>query len=130
MSSSFILALLYICFKYDVLKTSISFQYHYCLFVFLLADIGETKFHVMLSTGISPVGPMYKAASVKCRKSSTWLTASREGVRGHLDGQAILEEIYDAVSLVWTPNFVIMLLFYFIVEKLLLNIKRPLNWPL
>ncbi|KAH6807852.1 hypothetical protein C2S51_028960 [Perilla frutescens var. frutescens] len=61
-------------------------------------DIGETQFHVMLSTGISPIGPTYKAASVKCRKSSTWLTASRETVRGHLDGQAILEEIYDELG--------------------------------
>ncbi|KAG6404166.1 hypothetical protein SASPL_136406 [Salvia splendens] len=61
-------------------------------------DIGETKFHVRLSTGVSPIGPTYRAASVKCRKSSTWLTASREMVRGHLDGQAILEEIYDELG--------------------------------
>ncbi|KAL1541797.1 F-box/LRR-repeat protein-like protein [Salvia divinorum] len=61
-------------------------------------DIGETKFHVRLSTGVSPIGPTYRAASVKCRKSSTWLTASRETVRGHLDGQAILEEIYDELG--------------------------------
>ncbi|XP_057804838.1 F-box/LRR-repeat protein At5g63520 isoform X2 [Salvia miltiorrhiza] len=61
-------------------------------------DIGETKFHVMLSTGISPIGPTYKAASVKSRQNSTWLTASRETVRGHLDGQAILEEIYDELG--------------------------------
>ncbi|KAG6401871.1 hypothetical protein SASPL_138739 [Salvia splendens] len=60
-------------------------------------DIGETKFHVRLSPGVSPIGPTYRAASVKCRKSSTLLTASRETVRGHLDGQAILEEIYDEV---------------------------------
>lgn len=51
----------------------------------------------MLSTGISPVGTTYKAASVKNKKNSTWLTASRETVREHLDGQAIIEEIYDEV---------------------------------
>ncbi|KAL8464238.1 hypothetical protein ACS0TY_033953 [Phlomoides rotata] len=60
--------------------------------------IGETQFHVMLSTGISPVGTTYKAASVKNQKNSTWLTASRETVREHLDGQAIIEEIYDELG--------------------------------
>ncbi|KAI3455057.1 hypothetical protein Pfo_011720 [Paulownia fortunei] len=60
--------------------------------------IGETQFHVVLSTGISPVGNTYKAVSVKCNKSSTWLTASRETVREHLDGQAILEDIYDELG--------------------------------
>ncbi|KAL3649828.1 hypothetical protein CASFOL_006231 [Castilleja foliolosa] len=60
--------------------------------------IGETQFHVMLSTGISPVGHTYKAVSVKCNKSSTWLTASRETAREHLDGQTILEEIYDELG--------------------------------
>ncbi|GFP85766.1 F-box/LRR-repeat protein at5g63520 [Phtheirospermum japonicum] len=60
--------------------------------------IGETQFHVMLSTGISPVGYTYKAVSVKCNKSSTWLTASRETAGEHLDGQTILEEIYDELG--------------------------------
>ncbi|KAK6123741.1 hypothetical protein DH2020_042513 [Rehmannia glutinosa] len=60
--------------------------------------IGETQFHVMLSTGVSPVGQAYKAVSVKCNKTSTWLTASRETVRENLDGQAILEDIYDELG--------------------------------
>ncbi|PIN06933.1 hypothetical protein CDL12_20507 [Handroanthus impetiginosus] len=59
---------------------------------------GETQFHVMLSTGISPVGYTYRAVSVKCNKSSTWLTASRETLLEHLDGQAILEDIYDELG--------------------------------
>lgn len=60
--------------------------------------IGEIKFHVMLSTGISPLGNMYKAVSVKSNENSTWLTASRETVREHLDGQAILEDIYEELD--------------------------------
>ncbi|KAM7483466.1 hypothetical protein LguiB_008049 [Lonicera macranthoides] len=62
--------------------------------------IGETQFHVTLSTGISPIGPTYKAVSVreKCDDSSTWLTAKREGVRENLDGQAILNHIYDEIG--------------------------------
>ncbi|KAL0318878.1 UNVERIFIED_CONTAM: F-box/LRR-repeat protein [Sesamum angustifolium] len=60
--------------------------------------IGEIKFHVMLSTGISPLGNMYKAVSVKSNENSTWLTASRETVREHLDGQAILEDIYEEIT--------------------------------
>ncbi|KAL7099310.1 hypothetical protein ACP275_09G075700 [Erythranthe tilingii] len=60
--------------------------------------IGETKFDVMLSTGVSPIGPTYKANSVKHNKSSTWLTGSRETARQHLDGESILEEIYDQLG--------------------------------
>ncbi|CAA0831744.1 Unknown protein [Striga hermonthica] len=60
--------------------------------------VGETQFHTMLSTGISPVGNTYKAVCVKCNKSSTWLTASRETVRNPLDGEAILDEIYDELG--------------------------------
>ncbi|KAL6559632.1 hypothetical protein OROGR_004749 [Orobanche gracilis] len=60
--------------------------------------IGETQFHVMLSTGISPVGYTYRTFSVKCHRSSTLLTASREAVREHLDGQTVLEDIYDELG--------------------------------
>lgn len=53
----------------------------------------------MLSTGISPIGPAYKAVSVRERPKdySTWLTAKREAVRESLDGQTILDQIYDEV---------------------------------
>ncbi|GER44525.1 F-box/LRR-repeat protein [Striga asiatica] len=60
--------------------------------------VGETQFHTMFSAGISPVGNTYKAVCAKCIKSSTWLTASRETVRNPLDGQAILDEIYDELG--------------------------------
>ncbi|KAG8379445.1 hypothetical protein BUALT_Bualt07G0089300 [Buddleja alternifolia] len=61
-------------------------------------DVGETQFHVRLSNGISPIGNIYKAVSVKSNRSSTWLTASRETLREHLDGQALLEDIYDELG--------------------------------
>ncbi|KAG5609371.1 hypothetical protein H5410_020652 [Solanum commersonii] len=62
--------------------------------------VGETQFHVMLSTGISSIGPTYKAVSVRERSSdySTWLTAKREAVHGSLDGQTILDQIYDELG--------------------------------
>ncbi|XP_070027816.1 F-box/LRR-repeat protein At5g63520 isoform X1 [Nicotiana tabacum] len=62
--------------------------------------VGETQFHVMLSTGISPIGPAYKAVSVRERPKdySTWLTAKREAVRESLDGQTILDQIYDELG--------------------------------
>ncbi|KAK6148061.1 hypothetical protein DH2020_018973 [Rehmannia glutinosa] len=83
--------------------------------------IGETQFHVMLSTGVSPVGQAYKAVSVKCNKTSTWLTASRETVRENLDGQAILEDIYDEVSLSEPNVFVTKR------RQLLLKLKKRIN---
>ncbi|XP_049390521.1 F-box/LRR-repeat protein At5g63520-like isoform X3 [Solanum stenotomum] len=67
---------------------------------FLYRGVGETQFHVMLSTGISSIGPTYKAVSVRERSSdySTWLTAKREAVHGSLDGQTILDQIYDELG--------------------------------
>ncbi|MCD7448945.1 hypothetical protein HAX54_047557 [Datura stramonium] len=61
--------------------------------------VGETQFHVMLSTGISSVGPTYKAVSVRERPDySTWLTAKREAARENLDGETILDQIYDEMG--------------------------------
>ncbi|XP_059291812.1 F-box/LRR-repeat protein At5g63520 [Lycium ferocissimum] len=62
--------------------------------------VGETQFHVMLSSGISRIGPTYKAVSVKERPKdySTWLTAKRHAVRENLDGQTILDQIYDELG--------------------------------
>lgn len=62
--------------------------------------VGETQFHVALSTGTTPVGPKYKAASVKerYRENCTWLTARREGVLENLDGQTILENIQNEMG--------------------------------
>lgn len=62
--------------------------------------IRETKFMVALSTGLRPVGPTYKAASVKEKPSeqSTWLSARRAAVNENLDGQTILDNIYHELG--------------------------------
>lgn len=61
--------------------------------------MGSIQFHVALSNGMSPIGPMYKAVSVReiRDKGTTWLTAKREGSIEELDGQTILNQIYDEV---------------------------------
>lgn len=61
--------------------------------------MGNIQFHSALSTGISPIGPTYKAVSVKEKhdEGSTWLTARRDGFVENLDGQTILNHIYDEV---------------------------------
>ncbi|KAK3043229.1 hypothetical protein RJ639_002472 [Escallonia herrerae] len=63
-------------------------------------SIGETQFHVTLSTGLSPIGPTYKAASVREMRDEcyTWLTARREGSRENLDGQTILDHLYGEIG--------------------------------
>ncbi|KAL7616345.1 F-box/LRR-repeat protein At5g63520 [Lactuca sativa] len=60
----------------------------------------ETHFNAVLSSGLSPVGPTYKAASVreKHRDSMTWLTARREGLRENIDGETILNQVYDELG--------------------------------
>ncbi|XP_062115919.1 F-box/LRR-repeat protein At5g63520 isoform X2 [Humulus lupulus] len=61
---------------------------------------GNIQFHVALSNGVSPVGPRYKAVSVKrnCSDHSTWLTAKLEGQQAVLDGQRILNDINNALG--------------------------------
>ena len=60
---------------------------------------GEIRLHVALSNGVLPVGPVYKAVSVRTSStdSSTWLTARREGQQEILDGQNILDDINNEV---------------------------------
>ncbi|XP_010249060.1 PREDICTED: F-box/LRR-repeat protein At5g63520 isoform X2 [Nelumbo nucifera] len=65
--------------------------------------LGEIQFHLALSTGVSPVGPTYKGASVRVNKGkesacSTWLTARREGFVEKFDGQRILHDIDDEMG--------------------------------
>lgn len=62
--------------------------------------IGDTQFHVAMSTGVRPVGPKYKAASVKEKRNvlSTWLSARREGDNENLDGETLLDNVYNQVS--------------------------------
>ncbi|KAF6148438.1 hypothetical protein GIB67_038793 [Kingdonia uniflora] len=69
--------------------------------------VGEIQFMLASSAGVSPVGPVYKGASVKAVKYqrldpfvSTWLTAKRLGSSEMLDGATLLndfenEEIYS-----------------------------------
>lgn len=71
--------------------------------LFQWAGVGESQFHVALSTGVVPVGPTLKAASVKVKgdgsERSTWLTARKEGLKEALDGERLLHDIYDEVTL-------------------------------
>ncbi|KAK3439739.1 hypothetical protein EUGRSUZ_B00095 [Eucalyptus grandis] len=60
--------------------------------------VGEIRFHVALSDGVSVVGPTYKAGSVRLRDDVTWLTAKREGQTEVLDGESILNEIYGEMN--------------------------------
>ncbi|KAM3752048.1 hypothetical protein ACB098_04G159000 [Castanea mollissima] len=64
------------------------------------SGIGDIQFHVALSNGVSAVGPIYKAASVRVDipENTTWLTARREGDMHVLDGQRILDDIYDEME--------------------------------
>ncbi|KAJ0804312.1 hypothetical protein HanPI659440_Chr02g0036571 [Helianthus annuus] len=62
------------------------------------SGIGETQFHAVLSSGLSPVGPTYKATSVIKRNMLTFtITARREGSRENIDGETILNQVYDEV---------------------------------
>ncbi|KAF5476531.1 hypothetical protein F2P56_003278 [Juglans regia] len=66
-------------------------------------SVGNIQFHIALSSGVSAVGPIHKAASVKenCSDRTTWLTARRElreGLREVLDGQRILDNINDELE--------------------------------
>ncbi|XP_059291841.1 F-box/LRR-repeat protein At5g63520-like [Lycium ferocissimum] len=63
--------------------------------------VGETQFHVMLSTGISPIGPTYKAVYVKAmmpREYSTQLMGTTEDIDMNLDGDTLLDQIYDELG--------------------------------
>ncbi|KAG2678505.1 hypothetical protein I3843_11G005400 [Carya illinoinensis] len=63
-------------------------------------SVGNIQFHIALSSGVSAVGPIHKAASVRenCSDCTTWLTARREGQREVLDGQRILDDINDELE--------------------------------
>ncbi|KAL3571290.1 hypothetical protein D5086_028539 [Populus alba] len=75
-------------------------------------DTGEIQFHAALSSGVSAVGPRYKAVSVKKIVSgtgrTTWLTARREGEHEIQDGQRILDDINnELVNQVGHPDLYI-----------------------
>ncbi|KAK9108515.1 hypothetical protein Syun_024526 [Stephania yunnanensis] len=60
---------------------------------------GEIQFSVALSTGVSPLGPIYKGASVRVVNRNnnpdcaTWLTARREGSIEEIGGIRIIQDI-------------------------------------
>ncbi|KAL9684301.1 hypothetical protein QQ045_021736 [Rhodiola kirilowii] len=63
--------------------------------------IGEIHFHVAISDGLRPIGNMYKAVSVRTpgvTKSSTWLTAKRDGSSEVLDGHSMVHDLDDEMG--------------------------------
>ncbi|CAN1797065.1 F-box/LRR-repeat protein At5g63520 [Linum perenne] len=64
------------------------------------ARVTDIQFHAALSTGVSAIGPRYKAVSVKVNDHDrgTWLTAKREGEQEVLDGQTILDDVNDELD--------------------------------
>lgn len=66
-----------------------------------LPGIGETYFSLALSTSLAPIGPSYKAASVKVFNKLvspvTYLNARRDGSLEKIGGQAILNDIENVV---------------------------------
>ncbi|XP_021286593.1 F-box/LRR-repeat protein At5g63520-like isoform X1 [Herrania umbratica] len=61
--------------------------------------IGETRFHVTLSTGVMPFGPELRAVSVTSKGSEcSWLTACMNGYDEILDSQRLLDDISDEMD--------------------------------
>ncbi|KAL3733039.1 hypothetical protein ACJRO7_022546 [Eucalyptus globulus] len=60
--------------------------------------LGDIKFHVAVSDGLSAIGPRHRAASVKVGDCCTLLTARREGQEEILDGEGILNDIRDELE--------------------------------
>ncbi|KAL6996932.1 hypothetical protein U1Q18_007055 [Sarracenia purpurea var. burkii] len=62
--------------------------------------IGEIEFHITSSIGLLPVGPTFKAVSVRERRKecSTWLTARREELHDILDGETLLNDITEEIG--------------------------------
>lgn len=50
-----------------------------------------------MSEGVSALGPIYKAVSVKKSDRATWLTAKREGSQEILDGERMMMDIDEEV---------------------------------
>ncbi|GMP34167.1 hypothetical protein CsSME_00007153 [Camellia sinensis var. sinensis] len=59
------------------------------------AGIGDIEFHCVLSTGMLPIGPTFKAVAVRESREecSTWLTARREELHDILDGETMINDI-------------------------------------
>lgn len=50
-----------------------------------------------MSEGVSALGPIYKAVSVRTSDRATWLTAKREGNQEILDGERMMMDIDEEV---------------------------------
>ncbi|OMO84147.1 hypothetical protein CCACVL1_10976 [Corchorus capsularis] len=62
-------------------------------------DMGETRFHVALATGVMPFGPELRAMSVTSSGSDySWLTASINGFDDILDCQRLLVDISEEMD--------------------------------
>ncbi|KAJ0481307.1 hypothetical protein HanIR_Chr13g0641161 [Helianthus annuus] len=57
--------------------------------------IGETQFHAVVSSGLSPVGPIYTTTSVIENNNAPFIAARREGSHENIDGQIVLNQVYD-----------------------------------
>ncbi|KAJ0701877.1 putative F-box domain-containing protein [Helianthus annuus] len=58
--------------------------------------IGETQFHAVVSSGLSPVGPTYTTTSVnEDINNAPLIAARREGSHENIDGQIVLNQVYD-----------------------------------
>ncbi|XP_076929343.1 F-box/LRR-repeat protein At5g63520-like [Bidens hawaiensis] len=60
--------------------------------------IGETQFHAVLASGLSPVGPTYKATFIIDKGYSTLIAARREGTHENIGAATILNQVYDEVG--------------------------------
>ncbi|KAJ7957227.1 F-box/LRR-repeat protein [Quillaja saponaria] len=63
-------------------------------------DIGEIQFHVLMSAGLIPFGPLLETASVKVESNddTSWLSARMEGQNDILQGQSVLADLHSMVE--------------------------------
>ncbi|KAJ0785341.1 hypothetical protein HanOQP8_Chr02g0042021 [Helianthus annuus] len=59
--------------------------------------IGETQFHAVLSSGLSPVGPTYTTSVIEKTGVFTDIAARREGSVDNIDGETLLNQVKDEV---------------------------------
>ncbi|KAJ0785386.1 hypothetical protein HanOQP8_Chr02g0042521 [Helianthus annuus] len=59
--------------------------------------IGETQFHAVLSSGLSPVGPTYTTSVIERTGFTTDIAARREGSVENINVETILNQVDDEV---------------------------------
>ncbi|KAJ0776099.1 putative F-box domain, FIST domain, F-box-like domain superfamily protein [Helianthus annuus] len=60
--------------------------------------IGETQFHAVLSSGLSPVGPTYTTSVIEKTGVFTDIAARREGSVDNIDGETLLNQVKDELG--------------------------------